>query len=406
MKILFLSSLLPHPYADHAYAFWAFKLIKHLSQRHDISVLSFVRSEEERQHAMLLTEYCRRVETVTLSQNVLRKFWVRAKLLTFTPIAVSHGYSREMRDRIRTFVREGKFDIVHMDNTPMAQYVSEINGSATTIHILDLIFFQSGKIVENLGFSRKKLEWLVDSFLSRYYEPRLYARFDRVFAVSSKMKDMLHERNPSIKVSVIPPGVDIPERAKTHNNGKGSNLVFMGAMWRPQNIDAVIFFYRQIFGLIRKAVPDVRLHIVGGSPSEEIRKLASDRNVVVTGYVEDLVSYYLNCDVSIAPMRIGGGIQCKILDAMAAGLPVITTSAGNGGIGARPGEEIVIANSPGEFAEQTITLLNNGNLRKTVSQRGLDFVRKNYCWEEILKRLETIYEECLSSPKLIRGQTS
>jgi glycosyltransferase involved in cell wall biosynthesis len=112
--------------------------------------------------------------------------------------------------------------------------------------------------------------------------------------------------------------------------------------------------------------------------------------------VEDFLPYYLKSDVSVAPMRIGGGVQCKILDAMAAGLPVITTSQGNGGIGAREEEEIIVADDPEEFAQRTVELLQNGHQRKAMGQRGMDFVRRNFDWNQIIKRLETVYEECIA----------
>lgn len=396
MKILFISSLLPHPYADHAGAFLSYKVIKRLSQNHDISLISFVRTEKEMRFVRYLWEYCKKVEAVMIPQNIHRKLWNRAKLLTFTPLAVSNSYCREMRNRISSIIRGEKYHIVQMDYTPMGQYISEVTDSATLINVPDLISLTAKRFVGNLRFSRKKLEWFIDSVISRNYETRLCAKFDHVLAISPKIKECLLARNPSLNISVIPTGVDIPKIQKPHNTRKGINLIFMGAMWRPENIDAVLYFYHNIFGLIRKTVPEVTLYIVGGSPSEEIMDLAADSNVKVTGYVEDLLEYYLKCDVSIAPMRIAGGIMCKILDAMAAGLPVVTSSQGNEGIGASPEEEIIVADDPEEFAQRTVELLKDRNQRESISKKGLDFVRRNFSWEQIMGRLETIYEECLS----------
>ncbi len=395
MKILFISLLLPHPYADHASAFTVHNVIRYLSQRHHISLISFVRSNKEREYAKPLTGYCKRVETITLPQNTFQKLWVRANLLTLTPMAVSYSYSREMRSMIRSIVRMENFDIVQIEYSPMGQYITEILDSATIINVHDLISVQAKRYVENLSLSRKKIEWLVDSLISRHYESRLYSKFKRVLAISQKIKETLLNWNPLLKVSVIPTGVEIPKMQKSHDLGKGSHLIFMGAMWRPENIDAVLYFYQSIFGLIRKVIPDVTLQIVGGAPPEEVRRLAADPGVEVTGYVEDLLPYYLKCDVSIAPMRIAGGVMCKILDAMAAGLPVVTTSAGNEGIGARPEEEIMVADSPEDSAQRIIELLRNGSLRKILGQRGVDFVRRNFNWQQIIEKLEGVYKECL-----------
>ncbi|KPJ67936.1 hypothetical protein AMJ44_07030 [candidate division WOR-1 bacterium DG_54_3] len=179
MNILFISLLLPQPYADHASAFTVFKVIKHLSKRHDISLISFVLSEKERELARHVGQYCRRVETVPLPQNRFRKLWVRANLLTLTPMAVSYGYSREMRERIRSVLKQDRFDIVELEYTPMGQYISEIRSSATVLAIQDVMFVVANRFVKSLPFSRKKLEWFIDDHVCRRYEPRLLAKFDR-----------------------------------------------------------------------------------------------------------------------------------------------------------------------------------------------------------------------------------
>jgi glycosyltransferase involved in cell wall biosynthesis len=397
MKILFVTLLLPQPYADHASAFTVYKVIRQLSQRHDISLISFVLSEKEKKSARHVQKFCRRVETVLLPQNILRKLWLRANLLTLTPMAVSSGYCKEMRDKIRAMLKEDKFDVVELEYTPMGQYVSDIEGTAVVLAIQDVMFAVADRFVKSLPNTRKKLEWLIEAHLCRRYEPRLMSRFDRIITVSQKSKSQLLQRNSDLNISVVPPGVDVSTTPKIHHPGKGRNLIFMGAMWRPHNIDAVLYFYQSIFELIRKQMPDVTFYVVGGSPSKEIASLTSDPAVRVTGYVEDISPYYMKCDVSIVPMRIAGGIMCKVLDAMAAGLPVVTTSQGNEGIGAKPGEEIIVADEPEEFAQHTLDLLQNGHRRKAISQKGLKFVWQNFDWEHIITRLENIYQDCRSS---------
>lgn len=397
MKILFITPLLPHPSVDHASAFCEHKMIRYLSKKHDVSLISFVRSDEERKLSRDMLEFCRRVETVRPPGGALRKLWVRANLLTLTPMSMSHGRCREMRNMIRSIVRQDEFDIVQMEYPTMAQYISEIGNSATVIHLPDLMYEKARNLSANLSLSRKKLEWLADSFICRRYEKKLYAKFDLILTISPKIRESLLSCNPALDVSVLPIGVDIPKGQETSPYGRGRNLVFMGAMWRPENIDAVMYFYRSVFGLVRETIPDVTLHIVGGSPSEEIRKLTSDPGVRVTGYVEDLPSFYTRCDVSIAPIRMSGGVHCKILDAMASGLPVITTTGGNEGIGATPNKEIIIADSTEDFARYTVELLEDGDRRKSVGLGGLEYVRRNFGWKEIIGRLESLYKGCLSS---------
>jgi glycosyltransferase involved in cell wall biosynthesis len=395
MKILFVSLLLPHRYADHASAFTVFKTIRHLSKKHDISLISFVRSESETAHLEDIREYCRIVKTVVLPQGMFHKVRARAGLLGGKPISVSNSYCRQMSDCIGSMCRSERFDVVQVEYTPMGQYVSEIGNTPSVINVHDLIHVTTERFAENPGFSRKRLEWWADSLVCRDYELRLLSRFSRVLALSENIRNRLGELNSSLNVSVVRPGVDIPPEQKLHSQGRARNLIFMGAMWRDENIDAVLYFYRSIFSRIRKAIPDVNLYIVGGSPSERITSLASDPSVKVCGYAADLLPWYLNADVSIAPMRVAGGVMCKILDAMAAGLPVITTSQGNEGIAARPGEQIVIADDPEEFADSTIEMLCDGNRRRMMGQRGVDFVRSNFSLENTIDKLEAIYQRCM-----------
>jgi glycosyltransferase involved in cell wall biosynthesis len=395
MKILFISLLLPHPHADHAMAFTIFHVIKHLSQKHEISLVAYVRSEREREQTRYLMDYCSEVETVMLPISLFSKIWTRSKLLALIPRAFSSSYCGEMRNKIRSMTRRENFDIVQMDYT-MGQYISEVSNAVTIIYLLDLFYVKARRMAENMPVTIKKLEWLVDSFLCSSYEKKLYTRFDRVLTISPWIREYLLASNPSLNIDVLPPGVNIPKTRKIHSPGMGKDLVFMGAMWRQENIDAVMFFYRSVFGLVRDVIPDVRLHIVGGSPSEEIRNLASDPGVRVAGYVNDLPSYYANCDISIAPMRMSGGVHCKILDAMAAGLPVITTSDGHEGIGAKHDDEIIVADGPEEFAQRAVELLQDGQKRKNIGMKGLDFIRRNHCWEEIIGKLENIFQESLS----------
>jgi glycosyltransferase involved in cell wall biosynthesis len=397
MKILFATLMLPQPHADHASSFTVFKVIEHLSERHDVSLISFVVSEEERRAARFVAQYCRRVETVLLPRNALHKLWVRANLSTLTPIAISQAYSSEMRKKIRSVQNDEKFDLVELEYTPMAQYLTDVADSATVLAVQDVMYVVADRFAKNLPFSRKKLEWLIDGRLCRRYEPRQLARFDRVITVSRESREQLLACNPDLDISVVSPGVDPPAIPKTHSPGRGSSLIFMGAMWRPHNVDAVLYFYHSIFGRIRQAIPDVTLCVVGGSPSEKVRGLESDPSVRVTGYVKDLLPFYLESDVSVVPMRIAGGIMCKVLDAMAAGLPVVTTSQGNEGVGAGPEEEIIVADSPEEFARRTVELLEDGGRRQSLSERGLEFVRLNHGWDQIIHRLESVYEDCLSS---------
>ncbi len=167
-------------------------------------------------------------------------------------------------------------------------------------------------------------------------------------------------------------------------------------MSRTRNVEAALYLHEKVLPLIREEIPHVKFYIVGSSPQEKIQQLAKDKDVVVTGYVKDLGSYYERCAVFVAPILVGGGIIVKILNAMAAGRPVVTTHFGNEGIEAVPEREIRIADSPQEFAQKTVELLTNDDLWHMTARNGRGFVRRKYDWEKAMQELEQAYFSLLS----------
>ena len=395
VRVLFVTLMFPDPHAHHASAFTVFRTIEHLSRRHDVSLLSFVRDDDERKRSDGLRDCCTAIETVVVPSGVLRKIRVRMGLLAGTPISVANSFSREMAARVRSMCQHGNFDVVQLEYSPMAQYATAAaHRQPVIVSVHDVLSSVARQMSRQITLSRQKVEWYADRLVMSAHERRLYSQCDHVVAVSESVKTELLALDDRLSISVVRPGVDVATEPKQHAAAAGRNLVFMGAMWRRENVETVLHLYHSIFGAIRKACPDAMLHIVGGSPTDEVKRLASDPAVRVTGYVEDLPGYYRGCDVSVAPMRLVGGVMCKILDAMAAGLPVVTTPEGNAGIGATPGREILIATSPESFADHTIALLKDGRRRAEIGRGGLEFVRREFSWAESIRRLERVYAEC------------
>jgi len=170
-------------------------------------------------------------------------------------------------------------------------------------------------------------------------------------------------------------------------------ILFVGAMDRPVNIQAATYFITRVLPLIRKEIPDVQLYVVGNRPPDEIKAFGNnDQNVFVTGFVEDVKSYFLKATVFVAPLFIGGGIITKILDAMAAGLPAIITSIGNEGINALPEKDLLIANTPEDFGKKPLLILKDHKLWSAYSENGKAFVQKHYDWYKTVEQTENDYK--------------
>jgi glycosyltransferase involved in cell wall biosynthesis len=164
------------------------------------------------------------------------------------------------------------------------------------------------------------------------------------------------------------------------------------------NVDGIRWFCKEVLPIVRACRPDVVFQIVGGYPTKEVQQLAIPDHVDVTGFVEDVRPYLRAATAVVVPLQVGGGTRLKILEALAMGKVVVTTSIGTEGIKAIPGEEILVADHPGEFAKQIVRALNNPALRSQVGIAGRRLVEKRYSWEKIGECLEEVYQSACPIP--------
>jgi glycosyltransferase involved in cell wall biosynthesis len=211
-----------------------------------------------------------------------------------------------------------------------------------------------------------------------HLQRRICRKFDRVLTMSENDRQALLAADPRLSVGVLPLPIGIdPGRTASPTRG-GGGLLFVGAMQRDANVDAVCHFCRDVLPAIRAAVPGVTLTIAGGDPADEVCRLAAEPGVTVTGFVESLEPYYDAATVFVAPMRITGGIAGKTIDALAAGCPVVTTTLGNDGLGAVPGEHLLVADAPADFADAVVRLLRDPAARHRLATAGRRFAAERH----------------------------
>ena len=195
-----------------------------------------------------------------------------------------------------------------------------------------------------------------------------------------------------MKLSVVPMGVDL-EHFQPSSTEYSSHILFTGTMNYFPNWDAVLYFHSDIFPLVQEAHPDTIFYVVGNSPPNRIRKLASQKNVVVTGYVPETRPYFDDAAVFVSPMRAGSGLQVKNLEAMAMGVPVVTSSLGAMGLDARVGKDLLVGDTPEEFAKHIIDLIEFSDYRQSVGTAGRNLVEEKYSWDVLVQRLEGVYSQ-------------
>ncbi len=201
---------------------------------------------------------------------------------------------------------------------------------------------------------------------------------------------MVMAREPALDIEVIPYGVDSSYLNAAGPEAGQPTLIITGSMSGPRNVATVLEFYRRIYPLIKEKVPQVQLCIVGSNPADEIRALAADRSVTVTGYVADLRPYLTRAWVVVAPLLEGFGVKVRVLQAMAAAKPVVATPVVTSGIDASPGEDIIIAGGPVEFAGKVIELLNDRHLREKIGAAARRLMADNHSWEKLADRLNDV----------------
>jgi sugar transferase (PEP-CTERM/EpsH1 system associated) len=368
----------------------AYHVVRHLSRTHDVTLacLSDERRFEEAREAL-----CRDVGDVQVAAIRPRAKRIQAliELARGRSATVAYFDSAELRARI---ARRGgdPFDLVYVSSSSMAQYLTELPRRPT---VMDYVDIDSDKWLQ-YGRSlpiHKAWVYRLEARRLREQELAVARRADRGVVATDEEARLLRTMAPWLAVRVVPNGVDLDYFAPVAEPATHPTLVFAGVMNYLPNVDAAVYFCDAIFPEIRRRVPDARFVIVGRDPSSAVRRLASGDGVTVTGTVPDVRPHLREAAVSVAPLRLGRGIQNKVLEAMAMGLPVVATPTAVRGIHGRPGEHVSVTEHPGEFVEAVVQLLVNRQRRVRAGRAGRAYVERHHSWAASLARLDAVIEE-------------
>jgi glycosyltransferase involved in cell wall biosynthesis len=230
---------------------------------------------------------------------------------------------------------------------------------------------------------------------------RICLKFDRVLAMSEADRRALAAIDPRVSVGVLPLPISIDPARVLAPAREPAGLLFVGAMYRDANVDAVRWFCADILPRVRAEVPAAALTIVGAEPAEPVRRLAG-AGVTVTGFVDEIEPCYARAAVFVAPLRIAGGVAGKTLDAMAAGCAVVTTAAGNVGLDATSGEHLLVADAPADFAAAVVRLLRDEPLRRTLGAAARRFALARFSPAVAAAALEREQQAVAGAPAITR----
>ena len=407
MKILFLSLRCPYP-PHRGDRIRSYNFIRQLSKQHAVTLVYFAESESDIESAKHLEPFCERVEWVRFHRS-FAFMNTGIHCLSRRPLQLHYWYAPQMQRKINQLLEQGDFELIHAQLFRMGQYVTGVQGPIKVLDLCDSLALNLSRRAElesNPWLAKIKLDCTPKRFLVkleekrvRHYEVDIMKAFDCGTVVARFDRDYLLKQDNSLNLSIVPMGVDLGYFQPNPATQPAPLMLFTGTMNYFPNSDAAIYFSNEIFPRIRESHPSVQFYIVGNHPSDQVKRLETQEGVVVTGYVPDVRPYFEKASVFVAPLRAGSGIQTKNLEAMAMGVPVVTTSVGAMGLEADNGKELLVADTPADFAKHVVHLLNDEYSRETLAQTARTRVETNYSWEAIGERLKHVYAQAGHTPK-------
>ena len=398
MRLLFLTSRLPYP-PDRGDRLRTYHLLKHLGREHEITLVSFVNSREEAQMGVKLDAFCREVHLIVrpMARSVstaISNIWRRQ------PLQLLYYRSRKMQKLVDRLLAKEKFEAVYVHLFRMAPYVINHRQLYRIVDLTDVISSEIGASLPYRAWASRVL-YSHEQMRIAEYERRVVGWAEEAWLISERDKLKLAESCPQANLHRIPNGVDLTRFFPTEHKKPAHNMLFVGHMGVFRNIDAVMYLVYEILPKVRREIPDIQLNIVGAGTSPQIRGLEKHAGVTVLGYVSDLIGQLNQSTVFVAPIRFSAGIQNKVLEAMAAGVAVVTTSNVNEGISAHPGQEILVGDNTKELADCIVRILSDEPFRSRLRLAGRAFVEKRFSWQAAVERMRQI-EEGLAQADITR----
>ena len=389
MKIFVLLSRFPYP-LEKGDKLRAFHQIRHLSENHEIHLCALNDIRIKPEHRNALDPYCKSVHVIdlpktTIAINILKAF------LNGKPLQVGYFYNPAAFRKVNRLIDEIEPDHLFCQLIRVTEYVKH-RDIPKTLDYQDV--FSKGADRR----SKTAKAYLRPVLRSEYwrlkkYEHDIFEYFNNKTIISKPDRDLIPHPDRE-KIEIVINGVDT-DFFSPLETGKEYDLVFTGNMGYPPNVNAANFLVKEILPLVRKKLPDVRLMLAGATPHPSVQALAG-KQVKVTGWVDDIRECYAKAKVFIAPMRIGTGLQNKLLEAMSMKIPSITTELANSALKARHGEEIMVGRSAEELADHIISLLTQPELANKIATMGHAFVHDNYNWESATAKLERLMTQTSS----------
>lgn len=380
LKVLYLSLYLPMQ-GFHGGGNRMFKQIKYLANKHDIYLISFLRDWEE-QAVEQLRPFCKEINAVKVKEKNFKSHSL------INPGFIKNYYSKDMEFLLLEKIKQINPDLVQFEYLPMAQYKDGLTiKSILTEHQLGFLYLKKEMNIEKNAFKRLLLYARYKRLMN--YELKALRKFDSVVFLNNKEAEC---SSLGFKSFVSSMGVDTKYFVPDKSILQDTDLIFIGNFDSFQNVDSMRFFVNYIWPLIRKNRPNATFKIVGYKSKEKLDFLKNEHGIEIIGYKDDVRDFIDRAKVFVVPARLGAGMKGKVLEALSMEKPVVATSLGVDGYRGDILKAIRIADTPKDFADNVLALIENEDIRKTMGFLGRNIVEMEYKWESVFSKMDKIYE--------------
>ena len=397
MKILFTCKEFPHAKVIGG-PIIIYNRLKYFSKNHLVSLAAFFRPGEEK-HIPSVKPFCHDLKLIPMpaKRSLLKATW------DFFTSPIPHYFlrthgSQKMAETIAEMVQKDRYDFVIGEYSVMGQFIHNnplLPPVRRIVSVHECYYLARLKAFGHSSIGLGKLKEAINLKGLKKYEFDMYRHADKVLTLTHQDKKKLLDILPELDIAVVPHGVDVEDFSFSDIKGRERSVVFVGNYLHYPNVDAVLYFYQEIWPRIKSEDAGIKFNVVGQDPPPEIQTLSQDDAVIVTGRVDDVRPYLKKGRVFICPVRLGGGFRGKILEAMAVGTPVVSSPLGAEGVPSVQGENIIVADNPEEFAKGILDLMNNDILFERISKKARKLVEEKFAWQKGVEVMEEVLEKMM-----------
>ena len=400
MKILYLTPYVPYP-LNNGGLIRVYHMMVNLGSKHDVTAICMEPDNDaQAQGIKVIEETGISIETVPVARHQkkkLKRIYQLLSLVSAKPYQYKQFHSVAMQNAVTRHLSEGDYDLLLVEfsqmgyfqlDTDIPSFIDQHNVEYEIMH--RTYETEKNPLRKLLAYS----EW------KKFYKQEIEncEKFTGCLTTSIRDAEILQQRSPGMECHIIPNGVDSEFFRPTDSDDFDPNMVlFTGTISYYPNTEGILWFYKNIWPLIKEKNPQATFCIAGKEPPPEVQAIADkDESVTATGMVDDMRDYYYKASVVVVPLRVGGGTRLKILEGMAMSKSIVSTSVGAEGIDHTDGQNILLKDTPEDFSEAVVTVMKDTALRQKLEKGGRDLVEAKYDWRAVTDKLSDVFERAVN----------